>query len=126
MSQFFLVGVFFLRHSEEVSFDLFNSTIWVMAEKDEDVIALGDVSSLDRQRGERPIFAENVHKVTRRNTEEKKNLRAPSCDFVDVFPFISTLPALRTRPSSREKPSVSVRTIQAEPLAGPPQPADRL
>ena len=29
-----------------------------MAEKDGDVIALGDLSSLDRQRGERPIFAE--------------------------------------------------------------------
>jgi|SoiMethySBSTD1v2_1073268.scaffolds.fasta_scaffold5346123_1 hypothetical protein len=58
MSRIFLVGIFFLQNSEVVSVDLFNSTIWGMGEKDEDVIALGDLSSLDRQRGERPIFAE--------------------------------------------------------------------
>ena len=58
MSLFFLVGIFFLRHSEEVSVDLFTYTIWGVAEKDEDVIALGEVSSIYRQRGERPIFAE--------------------------------------------------------------------
>jgi len=74
---FFLVGIFFLRHSEEVSVDLFNSTIWGMAEKDEDVIAFDEVSGLDRQRGERPIFAENAHKVTRRNTEGKKKSSRP-------------------------------------------------
>jgi hypothetical protein len=58
MSQFFLVGIFFLRHSEEVSVDLFNFTVRGLAEKDEDVIALGEFSGLDRQRGVRPIFAE--------------------------------------------------------------------
>ena len=58
MSLFFLVGIFFLRHSEEVSVDLFTSTVCGLAEKDEDVIALGEVSGIDRQRGERPSFAE--------------------------------------------------------------------
>jgi hypothetical protein len=52
MSMFFWVGIFFLRHSEEVSVDLFTYPIWDMAEKDEDVIALGEFSGLDRQRGE--------------------------------------------------------------------------
>ena len=58
MSMFFLVGLFFLRHSEEVSVDLFTFTVCGLAEKDEDVIALGEVSGIDRQRGERPSFAE--------------------------------------------------------------------
>ena len=58
MSLFNLVGIFFLRHSEEVSVDLFNFTVCGLAEKDEDVIALGEFSCLDRQRSERPIFAE--------------------------------------------------------------------
>ena len=58
MSRIFLVGIFFLRYSEEVSVDLFTSTVCGLAEKDEDVIALGESSGLDRQRGERPIFAE--------------------------------------------------------------------
>jgi hypothetical protein len=58
MSLFFLVGIFFLRHSEEVSLDLFTFTVCGLAEKDEDVIAPGEFSGLDRQRGERPIFAE--------------------------------------------------------------------
>jgi hypothetical protein len=52
-----LVGIFFLRHQEEVSVNLFASTVWGLAEKDEDVIALGEFSGLDRQRGELPIFA---------------------------------------------------------------------
>jgi hypothetical protein len=37
MSLFFLVGIFFLRHSEEVSVDLFTSTVCDLTEKDEDV-----------------------------------------------------------------------------------------
>jgi len=38
--------------------------------------------------------------VTQRNTEEKKNLRAPSCDFVDDFYwFMATLIATWTTPS---------------------------
>src|SRR5262245_62051620 len=57
MSLFNLVGIFFLRHSEEVSVDLFNFTVCGLAEKDEDVIALGEFSCLDRQRSEPPIFA---------------------------------------------------------------------
>jgi hypothetical protein len=57
MSLFFWVGIFFLRNSEEVSVDLFTSTIWGMAEEDEDVIAPAEFSSPDRQRGERPTFA---------------------------------------------------------------------
>jgi hypothetical protein len=69
-----------------------------MAEKDEDVIAFGDVSGLDRQRGERPIFAENVHKVTRRNTEEKKNLRAPSWRLCGRF-FIYFQSPSNTKPA---------------------------
>jgi hypothetical protein len=32
MSQFFLVGIFFLRHSEEVSVDLFTSTVCGLTE----------------------------------------------------------------------------------------------
>ena len=48
----------FLWRSEEVSVDLFASTVCGLAEKDEDVIALGEFSGIDRQRGERPIFAE--------------------------------------------------------------------
>ena len=58
MSLFFLVGIFFLRHSEEVSVDLFTSTVWGLAEKGEDVISLGEVSGIDPQRGERQLFAE--------------------------------------------------------------------
>ena len=33
---FFLVGIFFLRHSEEVSVDLFTSTVCGLAEKGKD------------------------------------------------------------------------------------------
>ncbi len=58
LSQFFLVGIFFLWRSEEVSVDLSASTVCGLAEKDEDVIAPGEFSGIDRQRGERPIFAE--------------------------------------------------------------------
>jgi hypothetical protein len=58
MSFFFQVEIFFLRHSEWVSVDLFNFAACGLAEKDEDVIALGEFSGLDRQRSERPIFAE--------------------------------------------------------------------
>jgi hypothetical protein len=58
MSLFFLVGLFFLRHSEEVSVDLFTSTVCGLAEKDENVIGLGEVSGIDPQRGERQIFTE--------------------------------------------------------------------
>jgi hypothetical protein len=58
MSVFFLVGIFFLRHPEEVLVNLFASTVWGLAEKDEDVITRGEFSGLDRQRGELPIFAE--------------------------------------------------------------------
>jgi len=36
MSLFNLVGIFFLRHSEEVSVDLFTSTVFVLTEMDED------------------------------------------------------------------------------------------
>jgi hypothetical protein len=42
MSRIFLVGIFFLRHSEEVSGDLFTFTVCGLAEKDEDVIARGN------------------------------------------------------------------------------------
>ena len=48
----------FLLHSVGVSVDLFNFTVCGLAEKDEDVIAFGEFSGLDRQRGERPILAE--------------------------------------------------------------------
>ena len=69
MSLFNFVGIFFLRHSEEVSVYLFNFSVCGLAEKDEDVIALGEFSCLDRQRSEHPIFAES--------------------DFVDPAPEIS-------------------------------------
>ena len=39
MSRIFLVGIFFLRHSEEISVDLFTFAVRGLAEKDEDVIA---------------------------------------------------------------------------------------
>jgi len=51
-----LVGIFFLRHSEEVSVNFFTSAVCGQAEKDE--IALGEVFGLDRRRSELPIFAE--------------------------------------------------------------------
>jgi hypothetical protein len=56
MSQFFLAGIFFLRHSEEVSVVLFTSAVCGLAEKDE--LASGEVFSVDRRRSELPIFAE--------------------------------------------------------------------
>jgi hypothetical protein len=56
-----LVGIFFLRHSEEVSVDPFTSTVCGLAEKDE--IALGGVFGLDRRRSELPIFAEFGHRA---------------------------------------------------------------
>jgi hypothetical protein len=56
MSQFFLVGIFFLLRSEEVSVDFFISAVCGLAEKDE--IALGEVFGLDQRRSELPIFAE--------------------------------------------------------------------
>src|SRR5262245_7510097 len=55
----YLVGIFFLWRSEEVSVDLFASTVCGLTEKDEDVIAKVEFSGIDRQRGERPIFAES-------------------------------------------------------------------
>src|SRR5262245_46838789 len=58
MSRIFLGGIFFLRYSEEVSVDLFTFTVCGMAEKDEDVIAPGEFSGVNRQRSERPIFSE--------------------------------------------------------------------
>jgi hypothetical protein len=37
MSHFFLVGIFFFRHSEDVSVDLFTSTVCGLAKKDGDL-----------------------------------------------------------------------------------------
>lgn len=48
----------FIQNSEEVSVDLFISTVCSLAEKDEEVIAPGEFSGLERQRGELPILAE--------------------------------------------------------------------
>src|SRR5262245_2309614 len=49
--------IFFLRHPEGVSVNLLASSVWGLAEKDEDVIALGEFSGLDRQRNEVSIFS---------------------------------------------------------------------